>query len=273
MNAGYLFRAFVTGFTLLLCLSILQRVNRPSSREYDLSLSEPASNYKTSTEFDNPTDPTLSLPVEIQGFPLAAMDNTCFDGVPMDLSCYTGMLSGGRAREYTIRLHRPSSLRISLEPQDPYYDVSVVLLNSSRKCIVGLDKAGAGKNENVILDCIAPGTYRLLVGGYGEDCGPYLLSVFDQPLSIAHVSDLAKFEGRNGTVIRWKSFGEVDLAHYNLYRANQNGWSRIAVLRAHGTPADFADYRFTDRNARSGYAYRLEAVARDGRVETIPIAS
>jgi hypothetical protein len=220
-----------------------------------------------------PPLPASCPPVDIRSLPLAAMDNTCMDGVPTDLSCYTGMLSGGAAREYLLRLERRGTLRIAVEPRSEYFDLSFALFAGGKQCVLARDEKSAGQTESAVIPNLDTGVYRLIVGAYGQDCGPYVLSVRDQTPPVAQVSAAEAFRGRNGTVIHWRSFAEVELAHFILYRMDELGRRRIAVLRAHGSPAGFADYRFTDRDLEGRATYSLEAVSQDGRTEMVPVSS
>jgi hypothetical protein len=271
MNSGRFLRALITGLTLLVCLYLLNLVTGYRGPEPEAEpVSEEAEVVPSS--FAPPLPDSLP-PVEIRSLPLAAMDNTCMDGVPTDLSCYTGMLSGGAAREYALRLNTRGTLRITVEPQSEYFDVSFVLLAKEIHCVLARDEGGAGQRESAVISDLDAGLYRLMVGGYGEDCGPYVLTVRDQIPPVAQVSAAETVRGRNGTVIHWRSFAETELAHFALYRTDEAGRRCIAVLRAHGSPAAFADYRFTDRDLAGGASYTLEAVSRDGRIERVSVNS
>jgi hypothetical protein len=271
MNSSRLFRALVTGLTLMACLWFLNLMTGHHARP---SQAEPVSeDISPDLLASAPPLPDSLPPVEIHSLPLAALDNTCMDGVPTDLSCYTGMLSGGAAREYVLRLKTRAELRIAVEPRSEYFDASFVLFAGGTRCVLARDESGAGQRESAIIPNLDAGVYRLMVGGYGEDCGPYLLTVRDQTPPVAQVSAAEASRGRNGTVIHWRSFAEVDLTHFALYRMDDLGRRCIAVLRAHGSPAGFADYRFTDRDLEGRASYTLEAVSRDGRIELVSIAS
>lgn len=277
MNSSRLFRALITGVTLVICIWVLtvmrHHTKTVSSPAEPVEEAAPPDTTKSAQSFVIPQRRDSCPPVEIQNLPLAALDNTCFDGIPTDLSCYTGMLSGGEAREYLIHLEKKSALRIAVEPRTEHFDASFALFGKGKSYLLGRDEKPAGMKESGISDVLEPGVYRLFVGGYSEDCGPYVLTVRDQAPPVVRVSDLSADKGRNGTVIRWKSFAEVDLAHFSLYRVDPTGRQRIAVMRAHGSPAGFSDYRFIDRSLASDGSYEIEAVSRDGRTELLPIAS
>jgi hypothetical protein len=271
MNSSRLFRTLIMGLTLLACLYFLSL----------LAAYRGCAPHAQPVSADTTTQPSSSVPplpdslppVEIKSLPLAAMDNTCVDGVPTDLSAYTGMLSGGAAREYLLRLNTPGSLRISVEPEDVYFDVSFVLFAGGTRALVSRDENPAGGSERATTPHLDPGLYRLVVGGYDQNCGPYLLTVRDQAPPAAQIAATEVHRGRNGTVIRWRSFAEVDLERFDVFRVDDMGRRRIAVLRAHGSPAGFANYRFTDRQLAPPASYSLEAVSRDGRIEVVPVAS
>lgn len=288
MNSNRLLRAIVTGLTLLAVLWILHMLGmwRSVNPEATAAKSEAkAANLKSqeaqkpkSQEEITPPDPRRpeadaqgAEGNEISAFPFVAMDDCCMDGVEMDLSGCTRMLSGGRAREYGLHARSGQSLRISVEPMYGEFDVSFALMKDDH-CLVGRDAAGKGQTERATVTHLSVGDYRLLVGGYDGDCGPYLLTVDDQSPSLACIQEAAAYAGRNGTVLRWKSFGEVDVSQYQVYRVTGETRERIAVLRAHGTPAGFSNYRFMDRGRLPGSGYELEMVARDGRSEKVGIA-
>ena len=268
MNSSRLFRTLITGLTLLVCLYLLSLLAAHRSRASHERTTPP----DTTSQLSVPSLPDSQPPVEIQDLPLAAMDNTCIDGVPTDLSAYTGMLSGGAAREYVFRVKSRRSLHISLEPEDAYFDVSFALLAGGNHLLAARDEKPAGQSESATVSDLDAGLYRLWVGGYSQDCGTYLLTVRD-PTPPPQVSSAQAHYGRNGTVIRWRSFAEVDLARYDVFREDEMGRRRIAVVRAHGSPAGFADYRFTDRQLFPRASYSLEAVSLDGRVELVTVAS
>lgn len=147
------------------------------------------------------------------------------------------------------------------------------MFKNGTACVFARDEQTAGKTESAFIPDLDAGVYRLVIGGYSEDCGPYLLTVRDETPPVVRLAQTTTHHGRNGTVIRWRSFAEVDLTHYALYRVSGVNRRRVAVLRAHGSPAGFADYRFMDRELNEKCAYEIEAVSRDGRKEIVPIVS
>ena len=210
-------------------------------------------------------------PVDVSQLPLAALDNTCFYSGTRDLSRCTGTVSGSPAREYVIHANGKDTYYVIVEPRSVFYDPSLVVLNGQQECIVGEDERGPGYSESTVLEHPASGDYSLIVGGYGDDCGPYELTVSTTAPEIARVIKPAAHVGRNGTVVRWETFAEVDLAHFEVYRQSGSIRERIAVLRAHGSKAGFANYRFTDRAPELDAEYVIEAVAKDGRREVVII--
>jgi len=278
MNNGRLLRAIITGLTLLAVLWFLHLLGarRPvqptlsQARRVEKAVFVPQK--PRSQEAEKPKVERPEAHGEIGELPFAVMENSCLDGEVMDLSDCTGLLSGGRGREYTLHVKPGENLRITVEPLYEEFDVSFALLNGDF-CIVGRDKGRKGESEQATVHNLAAGDYRLCVGGYDGDCGPYLLTVEDQPPSLAQIRDASAYNGRNGTVLRWKSFGEVDLTEYQIYRLTNDNRERIAVLRPHGSPAGFSVYRFMDRGHLPGSAYEVEMVARDGRSERVEIAS
>jgi hypothetical protein len=275
MDNGRILRAVVTGITLLLTLWVLQRLNSHRIPPADLRTeSQPSAPAPAPVPTQHPTPAPVDTlpPVAISALPLVSMDNTCFSGSSADLSCYTGMLSGGPARSYAVHAESGKPLQITVQPEDEHYDVSLALFKDGR-CLTGRDDKGAGQSEQVVLPEAKSGLYTLVVGGYSDNCGPYTLTVRNDPPAVAEMQDATAHTGPNGTVIRWQSFGEVALSNFSVYRLSDGQRERIAVLRAHGTPAGFASYRYTDRSPRSECRYEVEAVTRDGRSEIVSVLS
>lgn len=181
------------------------------------------------------------------------------------------MLSGGEVREYRVVLEQVMGLQIEVEPRDPDLDLSFAVFGPEGDCRFGSDQQPAGWTERASLGQLDPGEYRLMVGGYSDNCGPYLLTVRAADAPIVEVSEATVRRGPNGTAVRWTSFGEVDLAHFSLFRISPDSRARVATFRGHGSPAEFAEYRFLDREGESSIGYELEAVARDGRREVFSI--
>ncbi len=269
MNSGRLFRAAVMCLTLFGCMWALTRLQgqkRPveaapadSTRLAAPKAAQPAA--------ETPPAP----PVDISQLPLVALDNTCFYEGTRDLSRCTGTISDSPAREYMIHANGMDTYYVIVEPRSVFYDPSLVVLDSRQQCVIGEDERGPGYSESTVLERPACGDYSLIVGGYSDDCGPYELTISTSAPEIARVIKPAAFIGRNGTVLRWETFAEVDLAHFELYRQSGNSRERIAVLRAHGSKAGFANYRFIDRAPQGDSNYVIEAVARDGRREVVLI--
>ena len=70
-----------------------------------------------------------------------------------------------------------------------------------------------------------------------------------------------------GVLLRWRTGTEADLLGFQVYRSRGHSWQRItrSLIVAKGSVAG-ASYRFLDRTARRGvaYRYRIKAVNRDG---------
>jgi len=269
MDSGRLFRAVITFLTLLACLWVLSRLERRDT-PHQLSPADSAA-VPISEPHEQAQQINAQIPVEISALPLVALDNTCLYDGAQDLSRCTGAISGGPVREYQIQANGSDTYYVAAEPRSEFYDLSLVLFDSARQCMLGRDEQGPGFAEGMVLEKIGAGHYSLLVGGYSEDCGPFELTVSDKTPAIAQIMKSITVPGRNGTVVRWETFGEVDLAHFELYRQNGSERERIAVLRAHGSKAGFAFYRFMDRQPRADSMYVIEAVARDGRREIVKV--
>jgi hypothetical protein len=277
MNGDRLFRGLVTLLTLLVCLAVLRQWFSASSSDVAsasaITRQQPAPPVAEPVPVDPAPIPDVQTPVEIASLPFLALDNLCFDGSPRDLSRCTSMLSGGLAREYDLQTVAGRSLEILLEPRDPDFDVSLAVLNSDGECLAGRDVNGAGMSETVTIADLPGGLCHILVGSYDNDCGPYSLTVRDAPAPIAQVCRAVSLTGPNGTAVRWQTFAEMDLRYFSLYRCTATSRERIAVFRAHGSRAGFADYRFMDRARIPGSTYELEAVASDGRTERLTVPS
>jgi hypothetical protein len=206
-------------------------------------------------------------PVEILSLPLFAFDNTCDFSDTMDISACTHALSGSAARIYNIRLEENQSLYVTVEPRSDFFDAGIAVFKDQQICIAGKDENGSGIAESLKLKNLSAGNYRVVVAGYHDDCGPYELTVRTEQPPIAEIKPPSVHSGPNGTVISWQTFGEVDLAHFVLYRTDGNNRLQIGSLRSHGNPAATTSYRFIDRKPAPNTSYEVVAVAHDGRTE------
>jgi hypothetical protein len=269
MDSGRLFRAVLTGIVLIGCIWGLRQLEarrtRPILRPARVGQTEVA----TPAQDQNSTEPL----VEVVSLPFVALDNTCYYSGGEDLSHCTGSLSGAPAREYRLSATKREALWVGVQPRSDYFDPSFALLTADQRCIAGYDNQGPGLPETAMLNDLEPGEYLLVVGGYGEDCGPYELTVRQETPEIARVVETRTIEGPNGTVVRWGTFAEVDLDYFILYRTVGEDRQQIAVLRAHGSPAGFARYRVMDRKPQPDSTYEIEAVASDGRIELIDVTT
>jgi hypothetical protein len=72
---------------------------------------------------------------------------------------------------------------------------------------------------------------------------------------------------RKGVVLRWRTGTEVDLLGFRVYRSRGRSWARLdhSLVAAKGS-VSARTYRFVDRTAKRGvaYRYRIEAVDREG---------
>ena len=72
---------------------------------------------------------------------------------------------------------------------------------------------------------------------------------------------------KQGELLRWRTGTEADLLGFQVYRSRGHSWKRItrSLIVAKGSVAG-ASYRFLDRSAKRGvaYRYRIKAVNRDG---------
>jgi hypothetical protein len=213
-------------------------------------------------------------PVAISELPFVALDNTCNGGKATDISGCTGMLSGSPAREYHLYAREGQRLNISLEPgKDLLFDVSFALLDGAGNCVLGRDVEEAGWAERALTPRLHDGWYRLIIGGYRDDCGPYTLTVRGDLPEPAQVTDVNVRTDPKGSLLRWNSFAEVDVAYFGVYRSLHDVRERIAVVRPHGSPASFASYRYLDRGTQPDARYEVELVLTDGRTQSYTIPS
>jgi hypothetical protein len=98
-------------------------------------------------------------------------------------------------------------------------------------------------------------TYTLEVTGTG-------VTTLGATFASARATRMAK-----GIVVRWRTGTEADLLGFQVYRSRGHSWRRIthSLIAARGSVAG-ASYRFLDKTARRGtaYRYRIKAVDRDG---------
>ena len=106
-----------------------------------------------------------------------------------------------------------------------------------------------------------------------EECVPdagvptYLLDVTGTGVTAARFSSLRATATARGMLVRWRTGTEADLLGFHVYRSRGHSWQRItrSLIAAKGSVSG-ASYRFLDRTARRGvaYRYRIKAVNRDG---------
>lgn len=269
IDNGRLFRAVVMGITLVICIWAL---NRLESRK-NIPAVVPVDTTRTEEAIPQEEASLAAPAMDAETLPLVALDNTCYYSDAHDLSGCTGTLSGGPSREYRIVASDATQiLYVGAVPRSEYFDLSLALLTADEQCLIGYDNSGPGLPERAVVSGLEPGEYLLVVSGYADNCGPYELTVFAEAPDIARVVDMAILNGKNGKVVRWETFAEIGVQHFVLYRTQGDRRERVAVLRAHGSPAGFANYRVMDRAPQPDSTYEIEAVARDGRKELVSIA-
>jgi hypothetical protein len=78
---------------------------------------------------------------------------------------------------------------------------------------------------------------------------------------------LSAIRSRGGVLVRWRTGTEAELLGFQVYRSRRQGWQRLTrrLIAAKGSMSG-ASYRFLDRTAMGGvaYRYRIKAVDRDG---------
>ena len=87
------------------------------------------------------------------------------------------------------------------------------------------------------------------------------------PLAVTVASLARAARAATGVLVRWRTGTEADLLGFHVYRSRGHSWKRItrSLIVAKGSVAG-ASYRFLDRTAKRGvaYRYRIKAVNRDG---------
>jgi hypothetical protein len=269
MDSGRLFRAVIMVVTLLICL---WAINWIQARK-ESPVVAPIDTLHTGKTRPAASRASVTEPaVKVETLPLVALDNTCYYSASRDLSGCTGTWSGGAAREYHFATtDAEHALYITAKPKSDEFDLSLVLMSPDNHCVMGRDDAGPGMAERAVVKDLKPGEYLLVIGGYADNCGPYELTVSTEAPQVAQITDTKVHSGPNGKVVRWDTFAERAVQHYVVYRTDGDSRVRVAVLRAHGSPAGFASYRVMDRLAPIDSTYEIEAVAPDGRTEWVSV--
>jgi hypothetical protein len=93
----------------------------------------------------------------------------------------------------------------------------------------------------------------------------YTLTI-DTPTAVTFASARVT-STKQGELIRWRTGSETDLLFFRVYRSHGDSWRLVSrsPIAAKGSVAG-ASYRFLDRTARPGtaYRYRIKAFDRDG---------
>ncbi|MBI5058565.1 hypothetical protein HZB60_02150 [candidate division KSB1 bacterium] len=201
--------------------------------------------------------------------PLVAFENSCEDGQKVDISECTGKLSRSEGRTYRLKLDQDAPVMIEVRPLDGLFDPSFALIDEYGHCLIGIDDAGEAASERGEIPKLAAGRYELIVSGYGDQCGPFQLTV-REPLPLLTMAGNPQLrKGGNGASLHWETFGENDITHFKIYRLSAAGRSCVTTVRSHGSPAGTARYRWVDRKPAEIDAYELEAIAGDGRTQIV----
>jgi predicted secreted protein len=90
---------------------------------------------------------------------------------------------------------------------------------------------------------------------------------FGTLVTAVQVRALTAAAAGRGAVVRWQTASEFDALGFHVYRSRGHAWKRLThtLIVAKGSVAG-ASYRFLDRTAKRGvaYRYRIKAVNRDG---------
>ena len=101
----------------------------------------------------------------------------------------------------------------------------------------------------------------------GVQSGNGLITVtYATPTAVTFASASATRTAK-GVLVRWRTGTEAELFGFQVYRSRGHSWERLtrSLIVARGSVAG-ASYRFLDRKARRGvaYRYRIKALNRDG---------
>jgi len=105
-----------------------------------------------------------------------------------------------------------------------------------------------------------------ITDGFQSGTGAIIVTYANQPTAVTFASASATRTAK-GILLRWRTGTEADLLGFHVYRSRGDTWQRIthSLLAAKRTVSG-ASYRFLDRTARRGvaYRYRIKAVHSDG---------
>jgi hypothetical protein len=101
----------------------------------------------------------------------------------------------------------------------------------------------------------------------GVQTGNGLITVTYTTPSAVTLASASAARTSKGVLVRWRTGTEVDLLGFHVYRSRGHSWQRLthSLIVAKGSVAG-ASYRFLDKTAKRGvaYRYRIKAVNRDG---------
>jgi hypothetical protein len=259
MDSGRVFRFLVMFLTLL---GVMWAIRGICGRHHGASPIEAQPSAVKAAYVPEPDPARYELP-------LVAFENSCQDGQNIDISSCTGKLSRSEGRTYRLTLTHDSPVVIEVRPLDNLFDPAFALRDASGRCVIGADDQGEAEAERAELKRLPAGEYQLIVAGYGDQCGPYQLTV-REPLPMFGSTDAPRVvRGPNGVSLQWDTFGECEVGQFKVYRQIDGERTLVATVRSHGSPARPARYRWVDRSPLPDTRYELEAVAVDGRTEPL----
>jgi hypothetical protein len=97
--------------------------------------------------------------------------------------------------------------------------------------------------------------------GYGSITVSYITP------SAVTLASVSAARTAKGVVVRWRTGTEADLLGFQVYRSSGRSWQRLShSLIAAKASVSGASYRFVDKTAKRGvaYRYRIKAIDRDG---------
>ena len=139
---------------------------------------------------------------------------------------------------------------------------------STGSCLCVLIASGGGGGSDFPNPLSPPaGISNLSVMDGVQSGNGFITVTYATPTAVALASASAARTAKGGVLVRWRTGTEAELLGFQVYRSRGHSWKRLtrSLIVAKGSVAG-ASYRFLDRTARRGvaYRYRIKAVNRDG---------
>lgn len=257
MDSGRIFRAMVMFLTLV---GVLWAIRQVTSSRIDSS-----TRVAKGVALVSP----ISREHEVHSLPLVAIDNTCRSDEVVDLAMCTGLSTKGSGQSFYFELIEPATISIEVKPEYELFDPGFAVYDAHENCVTGREQNPGGMAEATTLKMLPVGRYRLVIGGYSGDCGPFTLTVAQARALVSDISTGRVLPGPNGTSINWRTFGEHEIEYFEIVRMVGGEQTVAARIRSRGGPARGEEYKYLDRELSPPDDYQLFAVGRDGRREEL----